>query len=102
MESFSKGTLWYPQRYQFVRNLEAALEHSAGRPFACLLITEVPISLSSEDIAAGLPHLTTIKRGNLLRGYLGNVTWKDACVAARIDFSSLPDTIEEADGQRFL
>jgi len=91
-EPLSSATAWFPARNQFVRNLEAAREHAAGKNFACLLMSEAPVTITSAQIADGLPHFTPIERENLLQHYLGNVTWRQACNATGVCFSALPDT----------
>jgi hypothetical protein len=94
-EGLSRGTLWFRQRYQFVRNLEAAREHANRKPYACLLMSEVPIQIPKHLIASGLPHVDAAEQAELASGYIGNITWMDACVATGIDFMSLPDTVHE-------
>lgn len=92
-EGLSPGTLWFRERYQFVRNLEAAREHADGGPYACLLLSEVPIQLPRPLIASGLPHLGVAEQDQILSGYVGNITWREACAATSIEFASLPDKV---------
>jgi hypothetical protein len=91
-EPLSSATAWFPLRNQFVRNLEAAHEHAAGKNFACVVMSESPIEVTSDQIAEGLPHLTPDEREKLLRHYLGNITWSKACDATGVCFADLPDT----------
>lgn len=91
-EDLSKATDWFPVRNQFVRNLESAREHAEGKPFACLLMSESPIMVTPDQIAAGLPHLTPAERQELMRHFLGNITWEEACKATGACFADLPDT----------
>jgi hypothetical protein len=92
-ESLSKTIDWFPTRNQFVRNLESAREHSGCEPFACILMSESPITVTPDRIAAGLPHLTLLERDELLKHYLGNITWKEACDVTGVCFEDLPDTL---------
>ena len=91
----SPSTDWYPHRNQLVRNLESASADAGGTPFVCLLITghrlpKVPDSM----IRAGLPHLSEIEQRELLRHFLGTITWREACDATGVDYQKLPDTCE--------
>ena len=92
-EGLSPGTLWFRERSQFVRNLEAAREHAKGGPYACLLLSEVPIQVTRPLIASGLPHIDAAEKVEILSGYIGSMTWRDACAATNIDFASLPDKV---------
>lgn len=90
-ESLSSSTAWFPQRNQFVRNIEAAREDAGGALFACLLMSEVEIEVPPNSIASGLPHLDPSERRDLLQHYVGNVTWQRACEITGIPFADLPD-----------
>jgi hypothetical protein len=91
------ATEWYPQRSELVRNLEAARHYAQGKRWGSLLISEHEIPEAATDaLAASLPqaapHLDDAGRDELRRGYLGNLTWEQACAAVGVPFDSLPDT----------
>jgi hypothetical protein len=92
-EGLSRSINWYPKRNQFLRNLESARADAEGVPFGCLVISEHPIAAISDTvIRESLPHLDPAGRSALLQNYLGNITWREACHATGVDFSSLPET----------
>ena len=92
-ESLSESTAWYSGRNQLHRNLEAARDLAAGREFGVFVIGEEEIpetALGSSE--AGLPHLNTAGRAELMSHYLGTLTWSQVCQVTGIDYRSLPRT----------
>lgn len=87
-EPLTATTEWYPQRSQLVRDLEAAKGLSEGKQWATLLLSEEPLEQGSRAeleriLPGGAPHLSDPERDELLAGYLGNLTWREACEATR-------------------
>ncbi len=91
-EALSSSTAWFPWRNQFVRNIEAAREDANGAPFAFLLMSEIEMKIPLDAVGDGLPHLETGERRDLLRHYIGNITWKRACDLPGFPYVDLPDT----------
>ena len=90
----SPSTDWYPRRNQLLRNLEAARSDANGAPFACIVIAEKPLPALPENMVAdGLPHLAEAEREDLLRHFLGSITWRDATQVTGVDYHKLPDRI---------
>jgi hypothetical protein len=57
------------------------------------MISEQTIATISDTvIRESLPHLDPADRSARLQNYLGNITWREACRATGLDFSSLPET----------
>jgi hypothetical protein len=93
----SPATVWYPRRHQVVRNLEVAQAHAGTREYAVLVVAEQPPEPLTEDtVGDSLPHFSAEERDELLRHYLGAITWSDLCRAVGIDFSTLPEDTEIA------
>ena len=93
-ESLSESTAWYAGRNQLHRNLEAARELAHGREFGVLIIGEEPLpDAALGDATIGLPHLSERERADLMRHYLGCITWRQVCQATGIDFDSLPRNV---------
>lgn len=90
----SPATLWYAQRNQLARNLEAARQMAAGRKeYAVLLVTESPMPrITLRDLEPGWPHLSTQERGDMFKHFLGDVQWRSVCDAVGLNFTALPDT----------
>lgn len=98
-ESLSGGVCWYPARNQLVRNLEVAKEVAGPKAYAVLLLTEKAMTITSEEVQASLPHYDRRSREELMSHFLGNVTWRDACTATRVEFASLPETAHDVFGE---
>jgi hypothetical protein len=101
-EPVGAATPWYPPRSRLVHDLEAARRLADGKAFASLVITERPQAQAAgeavqETFAAATPHLGREERRELLAGYLGNLTWREACAATGVPFQELPDTAGELD-----
>ena len=93
-ESLSESTAWYSGRNQLHRNLEAARDLAAGREFGVFVIGEEEIpetALGSSE--AGLPHLNTAGRAELMSHYLGTLTWSQVCQVTGMDYRSLPRNV---------
>jgi hypothetical protein len=85
---------WYSRRNQLMRNLESAREDAHGTPFACLVIAEEELgTIPGSVIQNSLPHLSEIERCDLLRHFLGSITWREACAATGVAGNELPPTI---------
>ena len=85
---------WYSGRNQLHRNLEAARDLAAGREFGVFVISEEEIpetALGSSE--AGLPHLNTAERAELMSHYLGTLTWSQVCEVTGMDYRSLPRNV---------
>jgi hypothetical protein len=92
-ESISSSTDWFDKRNQIARNLEVAQSLARGRRYAVLLAAEQETAVGLSDIAAGLPHMNSSEQAFLAEHYLGCVTWKELCEAAKlqIDLKVLSD-----------
>jgi hypothetical protein len=92
----SPATPWYPRRSQLVRNLEAARHLADGKRFATLVLSHRPLRDAADEhlertLPEAAPHLDVLERRELHDGYLGNLTWDQACAAVGIPRDSLPD-----------
>ncbi|ADY14192.1 hypothetical protein SpiBuddy_2377 [Sphaerochaeta globosa str. Buddy] len=95
-EGPSQSVDWYPQRNQLVRNLEALKQYVKDKEYALILIDEEgKYKLEETMFTASLPHLSLEERVELRRHYLGNITWKQVCIATGINYSELPNTIDD-------
>ena len=93
-EGLSESTAWYSGRNQLHRNLEAARDLAAGREFGVFVVGEEEIPEAAlGDSKAGLPHLTTDERAELMRHYLGSLTWRHVCEATGVNYESLPRNV---------
>ena len=93
-EGLSPSTAWYSGRNQLHRNLEAARDLAAGREFGVFVIGEEEIpeaALGSSE--AGLPHLSSTERAELMSHFLGTLTWSQVCDITGIDYTSLPRNV---------
>ena len=93
-ESLAESTAWYSGRNQLHRNLEAARDLAAGREFGVFVIGEEEIpetALGSPE--AGLPHLNTAERAELMSHYFGTLTWSQVCEVTGMDYRSLPRNV---------
>ena len=93
-ENLAESTAWYSGRNQLHRNLEAARDLAAGREFGVFGIGEEEIpetALGSPE--AGLPHLNTAGRAELMSHYLGTLTWSQVCDVTGMDYRSLPRNV---------
>ena len=91
----SISTNWYAGRNQIVRNLEVARAQAQCRDYAVVVIAkDTSFQLTPSMAETSLPHLAPGERLELLRHYLGCITWKDLCEATGIDYSGLPNTVE--------
>lgn len=85
---------WYPARSELVRSLEAARRLGGEKPWATLLISELPLVDGSDEylertLAVAAPHLSAADREALHAAYLGNVTWDRACEAVGLERDAL-------------
>jgi hypothetical protein len=99
----SSRTEWFPSRNQFFRNLEAGREAAGNRDYAYLLVVEddrAVVDPSRMDSASSLPHLTAQARAELLSKFIGTLTWRGLCEATGIDWSTLPDTVDDIESRK--
>jgi hypothetical protein len=81
-EAVSPSTLWFKQRSQIWRNVEAAREYAAGREFVVLLAVEgagegeSALEAAASGLAGSYPHLSKEEAADLARHLLGYVTWR--------------------------
>jgi len=104
-EPISESIDFYPHRNQVLRNLEAAAEHCSEKEYAVMVIAEEALAdPSPQEIELGLPHLSSLERGEMMRHYLGCVLWEDVCQATGIEYQSLPrrtgDIVDRLRGSR--
>jgi len=82
-EAVSPSTLWYQQRSQLWRNVEAAKEFAGRKQFAVMLAVEnaadgiAALSEAERSISVSYPHLDADQHNELSRHLLGFVTWSD-------------------------
>jgi hypothetical protein len=86
-ESVSPSTLWFQERSQLWRNVEAAKESANDRQFAVILAVEreadgtAALVAAASSLGGSYPHLDAGQRADLDRHLLGFVTWSE--IAAR-------------------
>lgn len=91
-DSVSSSTLWFPQRNQLWRNVEAAKELAAGKAFGVILAVEndaggtAALTQADASLDASYPHLGPKEKTELSRHLLGFVTWPD--IVSRFDLPS--------------
>lgn len=91
-EDLSEKTRWLPGRNQLARNLEAAAQIT--RAGVLLAVEERNERLDVDAvIQQGCPHLDSAQQAVLRERFLGQVTWRELCRRAGIEWASLPDTI---------
>ena len=98
-ESLSESTgLGTAGRNQLHRNLEAARELAHGREFGVLIVGEELLpDAALGDSMIGLPHLPERERADLMRHYLGCITWRQVCQATGIDFELVATECRSSD-----
>lgn len=80
-EPVSSKVLWYPQRNQLWRNVEAAQTLAQGRTFGVIVAVEhaedgkYALDTAIESLDASCPHLNGAERASLATHLLGYVTW---------------------------
>lgn len=88
-ESVSPSTLWFKQRSQLWRNVEAAQEFAGGRQFGVILAVEqhsegvAALDVAAGSLVASYPHRNTAEQAELSRHLVGFVTWSE--IVARFD-----------------
>jgi hypothetical protein len=96
-ENVSSGVQWYPNRNQLIRNIEAVSQACNGKNYAVLAIGEHTIEDPDNDSwIKSLPHLTDSQRHDLQVHYLGHTTWAKICEVTGIDYSQLPETVNDS------
>jgi hypothetical protein len=82
-EPLSASTLWFMQRNQLWRNVEAAAQLAKDKEFAVVLAVESAadgkalLAGVADSLVASYPHLSVERRHDLPRHFLGFVTWHD-------------------------
>ena len=82
-EGVSPSTLWFEQRSQLWRNVEAAKELAGDKQFAVILAVEREadgtnaLDSAASSLAGSYPHLDTEQRTELARHLIGFVTWSE-------------------------
>jgi len=90
-ENISSSIEWFPKRNQVIRNLEVIKESAGSKDFVLILIYEETTKpIGEEDIINSLPHYNETERKELMKHYLGHISWKEACEVTKIDYSNLP------------
>lgn len=96
-EGPSKRISWYPARNQIIRNIEALKQIAKDKSYAVMLIDEIgDASLNADDFRSSLPHYKSEDIEEIMKHFLGIVTWRSACVGLEMDYNELPDTTEGA------
>ena len=79
----SPSTLWFEQRSQLWRNVEAAKELAGDKQFAVILVVEreadgtTALANAASSLAGSYPHLDSVQRAELSSHLIGFVTWPD-------------------------
>jgi len=82
-ESVSPSTLWFKQRSQLWRNVEAAKEFASDKQFAVILAVEreadgtTALAKAASSLEGSYPHLDSGQRAELCRHLIGFVTWPE-------------------------
>jgi hypothetical protein len=82
-ESVSPSTLWFQQRSQLWRNVEAAKEFASDKQFAVILAVEreadgtTALAKAASSLEGSYPHLNSGQRAELSRHLIGFVTWPE-------------------------
>ena len=82
-ESVSPSTLWFEQRSQLWRNVEAAKEFAGDKQFAVILAVEreadgtTALASAASSLDGSYPHLDAEQRTELARHLIGFVTWSE-------------------------
>ena len=82
-EAISPSTMWFQQRSQVWRNVEAAKEFAGDKQFAVMLALEneqdgiSALAAAEGSLASSYPHLDPDERAQLDRHLLGFVTWAE-------------------------
>jgi hypothetical protein len=95
-ESLSPATLWFEQRSQLWRNVEAAEQFARGREFGVILACESDdagqdaLTHANASLTASFPHRTDERRRDLAQHLLGFVTWADIVARFALPEECLP------------
>ena len=82
-ESVSPSTLWFRERSQLWRNVEAAKEFASDKEFAVILAVEresdgrTALASAAYSLDGSYPHLDAEQRTELDRHLIGFVTWPE-------------------------
>lgn len=103
----TEGTTWMPIRHQILRHLDGAFGSAGPRALLGFFMVEgaadgtVPqvwmdacaSTLEPEVLRRSLPHRSPEERDFIASGFLGVVSWQQACEELGVPFDQLPDTV---------
>jgi hypothetical protein len=98
-DSVSPSTLWFKQRSQLWRNVEAAEQLANGRAFAVILAVEseadgqAALTDAAATLAPSFPHLPSERQQELSRHVPGFVTWPEIVTRFGLPPECLPDRV---------
>jgi hypothetical protein len=93
------STLWFKQRSQLWRNVEAAEQFAAGKDFAVILAVEreadgdAALTAADASLAPSFPHLPAERQRELSRHLIGFVTWLEIVTRFGLPPECLPETV---------
>ena len=100
-ESASPSTLWFEQRSQLWRNVEAAREFAGNKQFALVLAVEseadgtAALANAASSLDGSYPHLDSGQRAELSRHLVGFVTWLEVVTRFDLPRECLLDRVQE-------
>ena len=98
-ETVSPSTLWFAQRSQIWRNVEAAREFAGGRQFGVILVVaserdgRAALGAAINSLTASYPHLPPDQQAELGRHLLGFTTWSEIVSRFQLPTSCLLDHV---------
>ena len=98
-ESVSPSTLWFQQRSQLWRNVEAAREFAGQKQFAVILAVEneaegtTALANAVRSLEGSYPHLDGGQRTELSRHLIGFVTWPEVVARFELPRECLLDVV---------
>jgi len=101
-EPVTSRTEWFSSRNQIARNLEAAQSVANGRNYGVLLIAEEQTHVRVSQISAALPHMSESELSFLAEHYLGCITWRQVCEAARLSIALERELVDVRSAQQWL
>ena len=100
-ESVSPSTLWFQQRSQLWRNVEAAREFAGQKQFAVILAVEsetdgtTALADAAQSLEKSYPHLDAPQRDELSRHLIGFVTWPEVVAKFGLPRECLLDRVQK-------
>ena len=98
-ESVSPSTLWFEQRSQLWRNVEAAREFAGQKEYAVILAVEnetdgtTALANAASSVDGSYPHLDSGQRAELSRHLVGFVTWPEVVTTFGLPSECLLDCV---------